>query len=93
MRAETGRSLTLYLEKRKESPFLHFVIIIQHLLIFDLKANHLVALLVDSKTDINSPTESGMTESEARHMTGNGERPLPPRHFQVGDPLHFSPWV
>lgn len=28
-----------------------------------------------------------MTESEP--WTGNGEKPFPPRHFQVGNPLHF----
>lgn len=41
------------------------------------------------QTAINSPTESEMTGSEPLNMTGNGERPLPPRHCQVGDPLNF----
>lgn len=37
---------------------------------------------------INSATESEMTAREP-NMTGNGERPLLPRHFQVGELLNF----
>lgn len=33
---------------------------------------------------INSATDSEMTAREP-NMTGNGQRPLPPRHFQVGE--------
>lgn len=39
---------------------------------------------------INSATDSQMTASEPS-VTGNGERLLLPRHFQVGELVNFSP--